>query len=108
MTATTRDKMEFTYLMGKHAPQFPLHQLYRLMRYGATYARFATEYCNRQLSEAEQQKWLRVANKAISLCVEYNCGLHIQNDPRGCTFKVKVLDGHTNDWGQEGICVPTS
>lgn len=27
-------------------------------------------------------------------------------DPRGSSIKVKVPSGRTNDWGQEGICVP--
>lgn len=28
-------------------------------------------------------------------------------DPRGACVKLKVPSGRTNDWGQEGICVPT-
>lgn len=27
-------------------------------------------------------------------------------DPRGAVLKIKVPSGRTNDWGQEGICVP--
>ncbi len=27
-------------------------------------------------------------------------------DPRGCTLKIKVPSGYTNDWGKEGLCVP--
>ncbi len=29
-------------------------------------------------------------------------------DPRGCVLKIKVPSGRTNDWGREGICVPSS
>lgn len=29
-----------------------------------------------------------------------------QGDPRGCVLKLKIPSGRTNDWGQEGICVP--
>ena len=29
-----------------------------------------------------------------------------QGDPRGCTVKLAMDDGHYDDWGQEGICVP--
>jgi hypothetical protein len=28
-------------------------------------------------------------------------------DPRGCTVKLVFADGFTNDWGNEGYCVPT-
>ena len=27
-------------------------------------------------------------------------------DPRGCTVKLKVPSGRTDDWGREGLCVP--
>jgi hypothetical protein len=27
-------------------------------------------------------------------------------DPRGAVLKIKVPSGRTDDWGQEGICVP--
>lgn len=26
-------------------------------------------------------------------------------DPRGCTVKLKLPSGFTNDWGREGVCV---
>ena len=28
-------------------------------------------------------------------------------DPRGAVVKIKVPSGRTNDWGAQGICVPT-
>jgi hypothetical protein len=28
-------------------------------------------------------------------------------DPRGACVKLKVLSGKTDDWGRDGICVPT-
>lgn len=30
-----------------------------------------------------------------------------QNDPRGAVLKIRVPDGFTDDWGREGICVPS-
>ena len=27
-------------------------------------------------------------------------------DPRGCTLKITVPSGRTNDWGRDGLCVP--
>lgn len=34
------------------------------------------------------------------------CGVLFSGDPRGCTVKIKFPDGATNDWGQDGFCVP--
>ena len=33
-------------------------------------------------------------------------GAIIGGDPRGCTLKITVPSGYTNDWGKEGLCVP--
>lgn len=37
------------------------------------------------------------------------CGIVpiFNGDPRGAVVKLKVPSGRTDDWGQEGICVPT-
>lgn len=29
-----------------------------------------------------------------------------QGDPRGCTVKLVMYDGRSDDWGREGLCVP--
>lgn len=34
-------------------------------------------------------------------------GVKTQGDPRGAVLKITVPSGKTNDWGREGICVPT-
>ena len=31
----------------------------------------------------------------------------VNGDPRGAVLKIKVPSGNTDDWGKEGICVPT-
>jgi hypothetical protein len=33
-------------------------------------------------------------------------GVILSGDPRGAVVKVTVPSGRTNDWGQNGICVP--
>ena len=33
-------------------------------------------------------------------------GVVFSGDPRGATVKLVFPDGHTNDWGKEGYCVP--
>ena len=105
--ATTKAKVEFAYLMAKHS-QATLHDITRLMYYGSSYGRLATDACNRMLDKAEEAKWLRVTNAILAICCDAGCLPRFQNDPRGNTVKIQVSDGFTNDWGREGICVPTS
>lgn len=103
----TKDKLEFAYLMAKHSDA-TLHQLQRIMRYGASYKRWSEEACNRELTPQEEKRWINIANRILALCSEFNAQAKLQNDPRGATIKIQVPDGYTNDWGREGICVPTS
>lgn len=35
------------------------------------------------------------------------CGVVFSGDPRGCTVKLLMPNGETNDFGKEGWCVPT-
>jgi hypothetical protein len=105
--ASTKDKMEFAYLMAKHS-KATQSDIQRLMRYGSTYSRFATDACNRQLTTREEQRWHSIRGKINILCNTFDASVKFQNDPRGCTVKIVVPDGYTNDWGREGICVPTS
>jgi len=79
-----------------------------LLYCGATYRRYAETHCNRELTELEQVKYRRVANRILDICKEFGGIPVFQGDPRGNTVKIKVYDGYTNDFGSEGICVPTS
>lgn len=109
----------------------------RLMRYGATYGRLCEDECNgpdydavnrmRFFNAADRNKALSTISKnwqdyldtlpakeskiedAVSnLCKLYGCKAVFSGDPRGNTIKITVPDGYTNDWGREGIGVPTS
>jgi hypothetical protein len=33
-------------------------------------------------------------------------GVKLGGDPRGCTVKLLMADGYTDDFGEEGVCVP--
>jgi hypothetical protein len=98
------------------------------MRYGATYGRIQEFGCNspdypngasneliariekRWEREAERlaKKETRIEAKVTELCKQINAVPVFQGDPRGNTIKIRVSDGYTNDWGREGICIPTS
>lgn len=107
----------------------------KLMRYGATLGRIAEMECNSpdypayawRLPEAERiaefkrideryqreldrlaKKEERIREKVTELCAQFQCTPVFQGDPRGNTLKIRTPEGYTNDWGREGICVPTS
>jgi len=48
------------------------------------------------------------AEKAIlKLAQAIGAGVKFSGDPRGATVKLVMPDGYTDDWGKEGVCVPT-
>ncbi len=87
---------------------------------------------------ADERKEERIQKKVTVLCAAFGCTPVFQGDPRGATLKIRTPNcrcGHsgiihdaatsehgarcrmcecrhfepfTNDWGREGICVPTS
>ena len=132
--ASQKERWEFIHLIMKHAKllngqtEGDLERAaQKLLRYGATYgriqefdcgspdARYGQDEYNKRMQERwerEQerlhQKEERITQKIKELCHSIGCGVVFSGDPRGSTIKVKVPDGYTNDWGKEGICVPTS
>ena len=90
----------------------------KLMRYGATLGRIAENQCNgyqtfdykwdEKAAKRDEKKEARIQKDVIELCAMFGCVPVFQGDPRGNTLKIQVPDGYTNDWGREGICVPTS
>ena len=101
----TKDKVEFAWAMGRHSTATLWH-IQRLMRTAATLQRLAIEHCNRELSELEQMKQSRATKRIHALCAEIGVKATTYGDPRGCVVKIQVPDGYTNDFGNEGICVP--
>ena len=122
-----KERHEFIALMYEHSPyqrreedgpMFIQRQAEKLMRYSATLHRLAEELCNgyqdsrgvwdekrTHRSEAKQERVEKLATAVIeSLGGKAVTG----GDPRGCVLKVIFPDGYTNDWGREGICVPSN
>ena len=107
--ATTKDKIEFAFHMARHTRATPA-QIQRLLRYGATLNRLATEQCNREWTERDERKRERIQKAVYSILYTEikDCEPVFSNDPRGACLKIRVPDGFTTDWGREGISVPTS
>ena len=60
----------------------------------------------RQLEKKEAQ--LEKHIKKLAAQLPGVKGVHFGGDPRGATIKLVMKNGRTDDWGQEGICVPGS
>jgi hypothetical protein len=90
----------------------------RLLHYGATLGRIAENQCNgyqtwdykwdEKAAKKDEEKEARIVARVEKLCELIGCKPIFQGDPRGNTLKIQVPDGYTNDWGNEGLCVPTS
>ena len=122
-----KERHEFIALMYEHSPyelkaedgpMFIQRQAEKLMRYSATLHRLAEELCNgyqdhngnwdekrTRYAEAKQE---RIERKAFDVAVSVGGYVVTGGDPRGCVLKIVFPDGYTNDWGREGICVPSN
>lgn len=128
---TERQRFEFIHLMMKHAAISPatvtadspnvitegdIERIARkLLRFGATYGRIQEFACNvsSEWQDAYYNKTMvpkeaRIEKTVTDLLASIGCKPVFGGDPRGNTIKVIVPDGYTDDWGKEGICVPTS
>jgi hypothetical protein len=78
----------------------------KIMAHSKAYHRLYTdETCNRPLSEQEKQRKLSAANRLLALCGPENIGVILGGDPRGCTVRLMLPSGASNDL--EGkYCVP--
>ena len=127
--ATRKAREEFVSLIAQHSGEtwkdgqriqdisvFQFAQ--KLMRYGATLGRIAENQCNgyqtfdykwdEKAAKRDEAKEERIQKHVAELCAAFGCKPVFQGDPRGNTLKIQVPDGYTNDFGHEGICVPTS
>jgi len=102
---STNDKLEFAFVMARHS-SICLRDCKRILRYAATIQRLAETACNRELTKREILKDEAMMARIIEICAPKDIEAKFGGDPRGCVVKLKVPDGYTNDWGQEGICVP--
>lgn len=126
--ATQKAREEFVALIVMHATgptgigsqdeRKRISAAQRLLWYGATLGRIAERQCNgyqtwdhkwdEKAAKRDEDKEERIVARVVKLCESIGCKAVTQGDPRGNTLKVVVPDGYTNDWGREGICVPTS
>ncbi len=115
MSRTAKETGEFIALMAKELPNewggYAIERwCSRIMRVSTTLQRLAEESCNIEMNEKQAARHDRKDDQAEALAkrilAEVGMTALIGGDPRGAAIKIKVPSGKTNDWGQEGICVP--
>jgi hypothetical protein len=121
------ERDEFIELMAREGIKHGISAL--LIRHAKTHSRLQTAACNgdfpadngvgeTKLCEcgcgwhpSSFRKGLcpdcRCEQIITKICLENGLKPVFSGDPRGCTVKVVVPSGKTNDWGKEGICVPS-
>lgn len=112
MRSYQREREEFIATMVGEG--MDLHTARLILRDAATVQRYAAEACNRELAKSERKREAE-AMRRIALRIHVlrghqqgpNWRVKFGGDPRGACVKIKVPSGRSNDWGGEGVCVPT-
>ena len=100
-----------------------VHAAQLLMRHARTYSRIQEAVCNGvewltyDTNESfgkrqdRHEKWCEKRDQQLekrirAIASGLGFGVIFDGDPRGCTVKLTVPSGYTNDWGKAGLCVP--
>lgn len=81
-----------------------------LIKFARRHHRLMEDYCNGiDIYDSEGEplpKLQRVRNSIDRLLTKCNCTAIYSGDPRGCTVKLTLPSGDTNDFVKEGWCIP--
>lgn len=109
-----KNRDEFVLTMGRELPD--AWNLIRqrewcavMLKLAQTQQTLAVAECNYELSKGQRTRIGSTTQAIEALCVEAGTGYgcKVGGDPRGCVVKLIVPSGYVNDFGREGICVPT-
>lgn len=104
--STNKDRIEFAAIMARETTA-TTYDLLQVIRNAKAHYRLCEAMCNRGLTTKEEQKLERLKQGFQEWAKRTGCtGVVLSQDPRGCTVKLQVKSGLTNDWGKDGICVP--
>ena len=103
------DELEFAAIVAREqggSPYYVASLCDDLIRLSKLHRTACERYCNEEgfvPATIERREALIVRALEGS-----GIGVTFQHDPRGATVKLIVPSGFTNDWGKEGVCVPTA
>lgn len=128
-----KDREEFIARIVKELPTENMGDALRfaraILRNAATHGRLAVAQCNgdwpadngeRKVKECDECGSCyvpssfrggvcpdcNVERRIKKQCEQFSIVPIFQGDPRGCTVKLKLPSGYTDDWAKEGLCVP--
>lgn len=79
-------------------------QCEKLIELSSEHCQLQVDACNGEVAEGHDSACER---KITKLAKQVGCtGVVFSGDPRGCTVKLVLPNGDTNDFGKEGWCVP--
>jgi len=85
-------------------------QARKLINLARRHHKLMEDYCNGievYGNDAEPLPPLRRVTMLLNeTAMSVGCSVKFSGDPRGCTVKLVLPSGNTNDWGKEGWCVP--
>lgn len=83
-----------------------------LIRLAKRHHKLIEDHCNGvEVYGADDEPKAPLRNNRQSLtglAAKCLCGVVFAGDPRGCTVKLTLPSGETNDWGKDGWCIPTN
>lgn len=92
---------QFHFTMQKLLPSYNAVKVDKLMENATRHHKACEAYCN-----TGHDRSAPIEQAIQKLCASLGCEPLFQHDPRGCTVKLKVPSGQTDDFGKEGMCVP--
>jgi len=132
MGTITKRGYELADMVDPHRKKWGLRELHTastLCRAAVSYEKIQVAVCNghpacssptlpiatiRELQQYHEE-WCEKRDRQLSKRIRdlakqlpFVKGVVLGGDPRGATVKLVLKNGRTNDWGQEGICVPGS
>jgi hypothetical protein len=78
----------------------------RLCRLAQQHHSFATQACNEPLNARQKHTQKRIAKEIREVCASLASASSCRTTPRGCTAKLVLPSGYTDDRAQEGFCIP--
>lgn len=104
MTSKRDELIEFAHICGEE--KLPRHTVALCLRFSAKATRLAVYDCNVGMTKKQHDGLRRAADKLNKTLAEYGAHVTYHGDPRGCVAKLIVKSKRTNDFAQEGICIP--
>lgn len=96
---------EFIVVMTREGVS--LEVILMLLRWEQTMGKMAETLAERDWTEEEVAKDARYTKKVKKVLDPYGIIPIFSDDPRGPAIKLKLKSGRTNDFGNEGYCVPS-